>query len=133
MGHATIQSINTALLKIKESIEGERIMVLSKREKNRKTLEKLGFMSVHVIEEIKTLTYKNYLKGPEQNKSRTGNVKGAVWKFGKKVEGLNIYIKIHVIPISKGNTQTLCISFHEDEKEKEFVFPYANSNFPEVS
>lgn len=131
MGHATIQSINATLLKIKESIECEQIIVNTKREKNRKTLEKLGFISIHVIDEIKTLTFQNYSKGPEQNTSRTGNIKGAVWTFGKKIEGLNIYIKVHVIPISKGSTQTVCISFHEEEKELEL--PYANANYPEVS
>ena len=114
-------------MKIKECIqheEGKNFIFLN-RDKNKATLTKLGWLPSQIKQEIMTLTYKNYSKGPEQNISSSGNKKGSVWTFGKNINGLDIYIKIHVIPF--GVTQCVCISFHEEDKEGErLTFPYAD-------
>ncbi|WP_062355044.1 type II toxin-antitoxin system MqsR family toxin [Bacillus kwashiorkori] len=129
MNVASKQQINSILLKIKESIQQEqgKNFIFKNRDKNKATLTKLGWLPSHVKQEILTLTYKNYSKGPEQNKSSSGNNKGSVWTFGKKIEGLDIYIKVHVIPF--GVTQCVCISFHEEDLEEgKLTFPYADEN-----
>jgi len=126
---ASKQQINSILLKIKECIQREdgKNFILKNRDKNKATLAKLGWLPSHVKQEILTLTYKNYSKGPEQNKSSSGNRKGSVWTFGKTIEGLDIYIKIHVIPFKV--TKCVCISFHEeDEEEEKLTFPYADES-----
>lgn len=126
---ASKQQINSILVKIKESIlqeQGKNFIFLN-RHKNKETLAKLGWLPSHVKKEILTLTYKNYSKGPEPNVSSNGNRKGSVWIFGKKIECLDIYIKIHVIPY--GVTQCVCISFHEEDQEGErLTFPYADES-----
>lgn len=126
---ASQQAINAILLKIKTSIQEEngKNFIFTNRDKNKATLTKLNWLPSHAKKEVLTLTYKNYSKGPEQNSSSSGVMKGSVWTFGKKIEGLNMYIKIHVIPF--GITQCVCISFHEEDKDTEkLVFPYGDKS-----
>lgn len=57
-------------------------------------------------EEIKKLTYKNYYKGPSEDKIN----KGEYWEFGKLIKKTEVYIKINKgIP----NRNVICISFHK--------------------
>ncbi|MCK9226099.1 MAG: type II toxin-antitoxin system MqsR family toxin [Candidatus Muirbacterium halophilum] len=88
---------------------------LIEMEKNKKTILKLGFTKHNVFDEIKKLSYLNYISGPERDEDF--NLKGLVWKFGKKINELEIYIKIKVV--SKGLT---CISFHEAEYKINYLF-----------
>lgn len=126
MSIAPIQHINTILIKIKETVEKEngKNFIFKHRDKNKDTLTKLQWLPSHVKEEILTLTYRNYSRGPERNESSSGNSKGAMWIFGKHIKNIDVYIKIHVIPFKE--TQCVCVSFHEEEPDKEkLTFPYA--------
>lgn len=124
MPQANIQQINAALIKIKNSINDPHHgnFQLRKRRKNEETLIKLGLLQKHALDEILKLTYKNYCSGPEPNTSPTGERKGAVWTFGKIIRGIEIYIKIQIIPI-KNKNNCVCISFHEAESKMRY--PYA--------
>lgn len=124
MPQANIYQINSALIKIKDSINNPKRgnFVLAKRAKNEKTLIKLGFLQKHVNNEILNLTYENYCFGPEPNISPEGERKGAVWTFGKFIKGIEIYIKIQIIPV-RNKYNCICISFHEAEKKMKY--PYA--------
>lgn len=121
---ASIESINNALRRIKGTInDGDRRrFVFSKRPKNEDTMIKLGYKHDHILEEILQLTKRNYCKGPEQNLSRTGNPKGAVWVFGKVINDIEIYIKLQIIPQGELST-CVCISFHETTQK--LYYPYA--------
>lgn len=119
---AGIQQINNTLFTIKNTIHTDNgsNFHFRHRDKNKETLLKLGYYPSHVKDEISQLTYKNYCSGPEQNRSSSGNQKGSIWVFGKKINNLDIYIKLHLIPF--GTNQCICVSFHESEQE--LVFPY---------
>lgn len=119
---AGIKQINEILIKIKGTIQQNdgKNFIFKHREKNNETLTKLGWLPSHVKQEILQLTYKDYCRGPEANTSRSGNQKGSVWTFGRKIKNLDIYIKLHVIPF--GENRCVCISFHEAEAE--LNYPY---------
>jgi len=120
---APVDVINSTLLQIKHVIKysPDNFTLRADLPKNKKTLLKLGFMPSHVIDEICTLTYKNYHTGPEDNISRSGRPGGSIWVFGKEIEGIEIYIKFHLIS-TKRNTQCICISFHEADYP--MTYPY---------
>lgn len=113
---ASIDEINSALMRIKSSIyhSSDCFVVRTDLPKNEVTILKLGITTEHVLEEICGLTYRDYHKGPDDNKSEKGPPKGQVWFFGKQVDGLEVYIKIHIVPTKKF-TNGICISFHEPE------------------
>ncbi len=58
------------------------------------------------VEIIKELTFKDYCKGPIDDKIHTGEY----WEFGKTIKKTEVYIKIN-----KGlhNKKVICISFHK--------------------
>jgi hypothetical protein len=115
--------INTALLKIKDAINDDNGHIqLKPRDKNENTLAELGYSPTNCFHEILGLTYKNYCDGPNSNISRSGSRKGAIWEFGKFVCGIEIYIKIQIIPTGNNN-ECVCISFHRAERD--LIYPYA--------
>ncbi|MEA4925288.1 hypothetical protein SDC9_195788 [bioreactor metagenome] len=114
MESADEKQIKFALLRIKEVLQdypNKNCIFLTDREKNEATLIKLGYMPQHAIRDILKLTYKDYIGGPEENKSKSGNRKGEIWKYKTNIQGLDIYIKCQLIdpPLS-----VTIISFHED-------------------
>lgn len=120
---ANQQQINIALSKIKDTINNSDYgnFHFRHRPKNEETLIKLGYLHDHVLDVILTLTYRNYCTGPEPNISRSSNAKGAVWEFGKEVEGIEVYIKIQIIPMGTKN-ECICISFHESERKMRYPY-----------
>lgn len=124
MPKATQQQINNALEKIKNAISDEECgnFHLKKRPENEETLIKLGYLHNHFLEEILSLTYRNYCEGPERNLSNSGHSKGAIWIFGKEINAIEVYIKIHIVPQGIKN-QCICISFHEARRRLDY--PYA--------
>lgn len=120
-----MQQINEALRKIKDTINSSKNtnFHFKNRPENKETLIKLGYLHHHVLEEILNLTYRNYCEGPDPNISRSGIRKGAIWKFGKTIEELEVYIKIQVIPHG-GINKCVCISFHEANRKMQY--PYAS-------
>lgn len=114
MSAARIDEINSFLLQVKLIIKdgSDNFIVMTNRPENEKTMLKLGFTPKHVGDEICGLTYKDYISGPEPNTSKDGRKKGTVWIFGKRINGLEIYIKIQLIS-DKRYSKCVCISFHE--------------------
>lgn len=81
------------------------------RDKNIKTLARLGITWDIAKEEISTLTYSNYIKGPEIDYDRPKE--DSFWIFKKVVQGEIIYIKFKVL--YKHNSEVTLVSFHFDE------------------
>lgn len=124
MPKANIHQVNEALRKIKAAISlGGSSFVLKRRQKNEDTLIKLGYLHKHVLAEILSLTFRDYCSGPEPNLSRVGSLKGAIWVFGKKIEDVEVYIKIQIIPQLNEN-KCVCVSFHEADSIMRY--PYAS-------
>jgi hypothetical protein len=113
LAKATQQEINSFLLQIKMLIEdSENFTLRSDRLINEETLLKLGYTPENACDELLTLTYKNYVSGPEGNISKDGHKNGEIWEFGKVINSLDIYIKFHIYAF-KGITCAICVSFHE--------------------
>ncbi|WBX81275.1 hypothetical protein PD280_06015 [Virgibacillus salarius] len=125
MPKANINQINAALSKIKDTINDAKYggFHFKRRPETEETMIKLGYKHEHVLEEILSLTYRNYCDGPEQNRSNSGVGKGSIWKFGKFIESIEVYIKIHIVPQGAKN-QCICISFHEANYS--MAYPYAS-------
>lgn len=103
------EKIKDFLKRLSKVIDEKRIRFFDQKEKNRKTLIKLGFNPQTALDELKRLKFEDYRKGPEPDDcGRPGNI----WILKKEVKGINIYIKIK----DNGNEAIwACISFHEDE------------------
>jgi hypothetical protein len=91
---------------LKECI-GENRFYVTDRVKNQEALIELGLTERIREDEIYSLTLSNYCSGPEQDHDRPGSV----WIFGKKIDGVEVYIKLKIFNI-KGTDQAKCISFH---------------------
>ena len=122
MESAKPEEIRSFLLHIKILLESEDNYVFrTDLPKNKNTLLKLGFTPEQALQEIIDLTYKDYCSGPEPNRSKDGRHEGNVWKFGKKVCDLEVYIKFHLIS-HKRFSKVVIISFHEPEFP--LTYPY---------
>lgn len=99
------------LSEVRAAITQARCIFHGNKVKNRNTLTKLGFTLDDMYDEIYTLTYKDYLYGPEQDRRPDHGTKN-IWVFKKFVKGMLVYIKLEIIIIAK---ETLVVlSFHED-------------------
>lgn len=67
---------------------------------------------------IKNLKPDDYISGPEDEH---GNADGSVWKFGKIINSVEVYIKISHMP-----NGSKCISFHETEYD--ICYPFKGGN-----
>ena len=105
------------LARIKIILEDpNKLCVASDRKKNMDTLAKLGITPAGCITYINSLTYRNYLSGPADD--RDTNEKDCIWEFGTSINEMDVYIKIkHVV-----DDDILVLSFHEAEKP--FVFRF---------
>ncbi len=82
---------------------------VSKRPKNESCLLTLGITENHRKNEIMSLGYKHYDKGPEPDDDGTS---GDIWCFIKKIKGKDIYIKLKIWGNREKNNAK-CISFHQ--------------------
>ncbi len=96
------------LKEFKEIVTTGRGLDIIDRRENIKSLLELGFTKKHCREEILSLSVENYCDGPKPDIDRPG----MVWKFGKIIDGDEIYIKLK---IAGADAQKLakCISFHK--------------------
>lgn len=88
------------------------------REKNNNALLELGLIPKIRQEEIFSLTYKDYVGGPKEDKDEPGEV----WEFGKMVEGTEIYIKLKLFITESGKNSAKCLSFHKAERPLTYPF-----------
>lgn len=82
-----------------------------KRPKNETCIHTLGITEKHRKNEIMSLGYRHYVKGPEPDDNKSP---GEIWFFNKKVKGTEIYIKLKIWEYKKRN-YAKCISFHPKE------------------
>ena len=100
--------IRDFLVEFKKIMTKGRGLDLVNRRENIDTLAKMGLTKKNLIEEIMTLSVKNYCQGPEPDRDRPGDI----WVFGKHIGGGEIYIKLKIAQVGK-EMVAKCLSFHE--------------------
>ena len=59
------------------------------------------------MDELFSLSVDDYCHGPDDDRDRPG----LIWVFGKRVEGMEIYIKLKLAEVGK-EAIAKCLSFH---------------------
>lgn len=77
------------------------------RVENNRDIIALGLTRKNCIDEIASLSVLDYCKGPEADRDRAG----AVWVFGRSIDGHDVYIKLKLAETEWGKIAK-CISFH---------------------
>jgi len=101
-GIAEVKEINNFLKAVKKEIREGRFFLIPRK----KNLESAGELGVFPDEEILTLSYKDYDRGPLPDKI----FDGYVWEFIKKIDNNNTYIKLKV-----DERGCICLSFHKSD------------------
>jgi len=102
--------IRTFLKKFKKSAKDNGIYFVN-RKKNMDTLIELGITIDEAIERIMTISTGDYSSGPLKDHQSD---KGEIWIFSKKVNELNIYVKLRFCETSEWGKQAAAVlSFHE--------------------
>lgn len=104
---ATKQEVDVFLKTFKKSWPPSYYVV--ERDENEEGLLILEITPEHRKSEILALTYKNYDKGPEADKSGSS---GEVWFFSKMVRGTKVYIKLKIWEGKNKKSYAKCMSFH---------------------
>ncbi len=114
---ADINVVKLELIRIKLLLEDtNKLCVASDRKKNMDTLARQGITPAGCITYINSLTYKNYLSGPSDD--RDTQEEKCIWEFGTTIHDIDVYIKIKHMK----EDDVLVLSFHEAERP--FVFRY---------
>jgi hypothetical protein len=97
------------------------VIFLNERPKNSvQTLFAVGFSPANRRALLLDLKVADYAQGPLTD-VRTGL---PLWIFGRRVNQIDLYIKIHMGLTGK---PAVCVSFHEEDKDKDpLTFPYRN-------
>ena len=116
---AYVPNINGVLKTVKAAVAENQCEFIESRKKNIETLAELGWMMSDVETLIFSLSFKDYLSGPDPDLSDTFRPKN-IWTFAKEIEGEAgfIYFKFCVPDLGR----VTCISFHRAEKAT--MFPY---------
>ena len=103
------------LSKVRLAIDEGRCIIDTSKLKNKKTMAALGLRPEDVFEEVSTLTYEDYMYGPEPD-NRSNHKGQDVWFFKKKVDWFMIYIKLEfqLIQGTQTDEELMVMSFHED-------------------
>lgn len=103
------------LSKVRLAIDEGRCIIDTIKLKNKKTMAALGLRPEDVFEEVSTLTYEDYMYGPEPD-NRSNHKGQDVWFFKKKVDWFMIYIKLEfqLIQGTQTDEELMVMSFHED-------------------
>jgi hypothetical protein len=86
--------------------------------KNLQALKDLGITSRIRDNFILSLSLENYSSGPCTDTLHPG----FYWVFGKKLDTVEIYIKLKIVIFNNGNERSVCISFHPSEYPLNFPF-----------
>lgn len=103
-------SVEQVLRDLRDAIRVNRVDFIQ-REKNMKTLARLGLLVSDVYDELMNLTFSEYISGPEEDRDRPSSDK--LWIFKKRVCGELLYIKFKIEYQTDGLLKVL--SFHIDE------------------
>lgn len=85
-----------------------------------------GLIALGITEKIRkkellSLNVLNYSSGPTPDEDRPGDV----WVFGKIIRSNEVYIKLKIVSLSRGN-QAKCISFHPAKRT--LIYPFCPEN-----
>ncbi len=86
------------------------------RSKSLDCLAQLGITVPQAKDEIMSLKYEDYLRGPLPDKGTTG---GELWEFGKTMEGKELFIRLKVV---LQHNMAKCQSFHIAEKPMQYPY-----------
>jgi len=106
---AQIFQIKQFLIDFKEIITAKNFFMVP-RDKNINGMISLNLNQTLAKNEILSLTYEDYHKGPEEDELN----KGQVWIFCKNINSRQTYIKLK-IDIKSGREIAKCLSFHPAE------------------
>ncbi len=98
------EEITAFLKKFKPLVVSEINFIKSKD--NLATISYLGLTIPDIKSILSQLTYKDYVKGPEKDNDRRGNM---IWEFGVHIKSEDIYIKLSD---DFSFDKAKCISFH---------------------
>ena len=104
-GVAPIQEIEQFLTQIKREVVKAHWFHFMHRSKNVTCLTNLGLNVEAARNEILSLTYRDYDRGPLPNDAGSGHI----WEFIREIDGTSVYIKLKLDP-PRG---CVCLSFHE--------------------
>jgi hypothetical protein len=113
--HATTREEVASFLKrvkrgiVQSGADPPRFLVLH-RDKNSATMTRLEYTSADVKNAILELSVEDYCSGPDPDP----DVRGEVWVFGKRVQELEVYVKLKLFGDSRAEGVRL-ISFHKAE------------------
>lgn len=90
-----------------------------------------GLIALGITEKIRkkellSLNVLNYSSGPTPDEDRPGDV----WVFGKIIRSNEIYIKLKIVSLSRGN-KAKCLSFHPADSPLSYPFCPEKNN-PEL-
>lgn len=103
-------SIIYFLIEFKRIVTDERGLDIIPRPKNNQTILDLGLTKQNIRETILELAVMDYVRGPEADRDRQGEV----WVFGKQVAQKEVYIKLKIAQVGTKRIAK-CISFHVAE------------------
>ena len=86
------------------------------RQESLNTIARLGITLPQAKNEILSLTYEDYYRGPITDKDRKGE---EFWEFGKTICGQEIFIKLKTV--SK-HSVAVCFSFHIPDETIEYPY-----------
>ena len=87
------------------------------RIKNRDALLELGFTDKQRKDIILSLSVLDYSSGPIKDNLKPGDY----WVFGKKIEGVDVYIKLKIAE-QDDEEYAVCFSFHKSESPLKYPF-----------
>ncbi len=85
------------------------LWVLVPRKKNLDTLSNLGLTILDVKNELLSLEFNDYQRGPEVDYSYSGDI----WIFKRNIGTVQLYIKLKIDIANDGTEILKCLSFHE--------------------
>lgn len=121
----TPDAIEQFLQAFKAKVNTFEVIFLNERPKNSvKSLLAVGFSPANRRALLLDLKFDDYAQGPLVDKV----TKLPLWVFGRRVNEIDLYIKIHM---GLSGKPTVCVSFHEEDKEKDpLTFPYRKPKSP---
>ena len=107
------KAVEEILKCVKKAIKNKNceLLVYGTRRKNLESLAKIGLTIEDAYDEMKELTYKNYVSGPVTDRDYPAS--DQLWIFNKKIAEEMFYIKFKIVRLN--DNQLKVISFHIDE------------------
>ncbi len=116
MPATTKDRVRTFLREFKSLINNRYFYVVN-RDYNIQGLLALGITKKIRKKELLSLNVLNYSSGPTPDEDRPGDV----WVFGKIIRSNEVYIKLKIVSLSRGN-KAKCLSFHPADSPLPYPF-----------